>query len=121
MFKLCIYIYIYIFLSVEATCQATGDPHYRTFDGSKYDFMGKCEYVLAKDSMYNLFEIRQVNEACGNGRVSCTKSVSVIFGNLTITLKRGSVIKNGRVVSLSTSYEGKLIIWLIYLMKMQKR
>ncbi|XP_028406466.1 pro-epidermal growth factor-like [Dendronephthya gigantea] len=46
---------------VEATCVAHGDPHYRTFDGKRFDFMGKCEYVLAKDRVNNSFEIRQEN------------------------------------------------------------
>ena len=29
--------------------------------------MGKCEYVLVKDSVNNTFEVRQANEPCGNG------------------------------------------------------
>ena len=98
--------YSYAYL-VKATCSATGDPHYTTFDGTMYEFMGKCEYVLAKDSMYNWFEIRQVNEACGNGKVSCTKSVSVIFPNATINLWRGSVGVNGTSVNLPVYGKGK--------------
>ena len=27
-------------------CRAAGDPHYRTFDRSTYDFMGTCRYLL---------------------------------------------------------------------------
>ena len=101
--------YLFLFLSsVHATCKASGDPHYTTFDGSKYDFMGKCEYVLAKDNMYNWFEIREVNEACNGGKVTCTKSITVIFPEMVIYLKRGSVTVNGSKVDLPVSYPGKL-------------
>ena len=94
---------------VQATCKASGDPHYTTFDGSKYDFMGKCEYVLAKDSMNNSFEIRQVNEACNGGQVSCTKSLSVIFPELVIYLGRGSVMVNGSTVNFPYNYGGRIV------------
>ena len=57
--------------------------------------------------MYNWFEIKQVNEACGNGKVSCTKSVTVIFPNTTINLWRGSVGVNGTSVNLPVYGKGK--------------
>ncbi|XP_028410566.1 IgGFc-binding protein-like [Dendronephthya gigantea] len=89
---------------VEATCVTYGDPHYRTFDGKRFDFMGKCEYVLAKDRVNNTFEIRQENEPCGNGLVTCTKSITVIFPGLTIKLQRGMTNVNGGEISSSTNY-----------------
>ena len=67
--------------------------------------MGRCEYVLAKDN--DTFEIRQVNEPCGNGEPSCTKSLTVIFPNVTIQLLRGSVVVNDTEIDLPASYEGK--------------
>ena len=100
-------------IAVKATCRSSGDPHYRTFDGRRYDFMGKCEYVLAKDSISNWFEVRQVNEACGNGRVSCTKSLSVIFPRIVIDLQRGSVAVNRTNVVLPYNYGGKLFVCVI--------
>ena len=90
----------FLFVLVEGTCNARGDPHYSTFDGTHYDFMGTCQYVLAKDGVNDTFEIRQVNEKCGNGQPSCTKSLTVIFPNVTIQLLRGSVVVNGATVSL---------------------
>lgn len=31
-----------------ATCFVYGDPHYLTFDGRHFGFMGKCTYILAQ-------------------------------------------------------------------------
>ena len=77
--------------------------------------MGKCEYVLSKDSMHNWFEIREVNEACNGGKVTCTKSISVIFPVMAIYLKRGSVMVNGSTVTLPYSRGGKITVYVFYL------
>lgn len=47
-------------------CSAIGDPHYQTFDGKRYDFMGQCSYVLMKTMN---FSIEAENVAC-SGSIS---------------------------------------------------
>ena len=79
-FSFLISCFVCFFCIEEKTCSATGDPHYTTFDDKRYDFMGQ-------------FEVLQGNEACGNGEISCTKSLTVNLGGLTIFLERGGLVK----------------------------
>lgn len=64
-----------------STCQATGDPHYVTFDKEKFDFQGTCVYQLAglcsKDPELVPFEVRVQNENRANKAVAYTKLVEI--------------------------------------------
>ncbi|XP_045237182.2 IgGFc-binding protein [Macaca fascicularis] len=76
----------------SATCQASGDPHYTTFDGRRFDFMGTCVYVLAQTCGtrpgLHQFAVLQENVAWGNGRVSVTRVITVQVGNFTLRLEQ---------------------------------
>ncbi|XP_021107375.1 IgGFc-binding protein [Heterocephalus glaber] len=83
------------------TCQASGDPHYTTFDGQRFDFMGTCVYVLAQTCGTRpglpQFTVLQENAPWGNGRYSATRVVTVIVGNYTLRLEQNKrkVMVNG--------------------------
>ncbi|XP_014408997.2 IgGFc-binding protein [Camelus ferus] len=76
----------------SATCQASGDPHYTTFDGRRFDFMGTCVYALARTCGTQpglaQFAVLQENVAWGNGKVSVTRAITVQVANFTLRLEQ---------------------------------
>lgn len=62
-------------LTCGSRCGAIGDPHYQTFDGKHFDFMGKCSYYLLK--MDDNLEITAENVACP-GKYLCLQYISTI-------------------------------------------
>lgn len=78
--------------SCGARCGSVGDPHYVTFDGKRYDFMGKCSYYLMKT---DTITVEAENVACSGAisesmnflpsfsteMPSCTKSLTIKFND----------------------------------------
>ena len=92
-------------------CSAVGDPHYTTFDGHQYDFMGQCAYTMVK---HQDFEIINENHQCDgfkptealrthyemNHPPTCTRAVIIKMNNQTVKLKqRKEVMFDGEEVT----------------------
>ena len=94
-----------------AVCEASGDPHYITFDKMKFNFQGMCDYVFAEDcgTGKNLFKVVSKNVRCG-GRVSCTAGVTVVVGKYVVTLtraRRTAIINGVRITKFPIKRPGK--------------
>ncbi|GIY60677.1 hypothetical protein CEXT_155381 [Caerostris extrusa] len=78
----------------QARCSSTGDPHYTTFDGYSYEFLGSCPYYL----VYNEdFKVIQENGPCtselnvepATDTMFCTHSVTVEYKGNSLVLEPG--------------------------------
>ncbi|XP_042533232.1 SCO-spondin-like [Dipodomys spectabilis] len=87
-------------------CQASGAPHYVTFDGLAFTFPGACEYLLLRE-VSGHFSVSAQNLPCGTSGLTCTKSLVVRVENTAVHLLRGrAVMVNGVSVRLPKVYTG---------------
>ncbi|KAJ8309988.1 hypothetical protein KUTeg_011853 [Tegillarca granosa] len=79
--------------SESCLCMASGDPHYKTFDGQMIHFMGTCKYTLSKSLTINdecAFNIEVKNEhRRNNKRVAYTRLVDLTIYGKTIRVGQG--------------------------------
>uniref|UniRef100_A0A8U8BMI3 Uncharacterized protein n=1 Tax=Geospiza parvula TaxID=87175 RepID=A0A8U8BMI3_GEOPR len=99
----------------RSICVATGDPHYTTFDGRRYDFMGTCVYLLAglcsTDPTLIPFAVTVENNHRGSHLVSFTKVVTMEVYNMTLSLSQEHPQKvkvNGVLLDLPFTHNHQL-------------
>ncbi|XP_077112444.1 IgGFc-binding protein-like [Ranitomeya variabilis] len=100
-------------------CTASGDPHYISFDGRKFDFQGTCVYQLTAlcDKTRGLtdFEIWVRNQNRGNVRVSYTTGIHIKAYGLEIEASRqhpNKVMINKTLINLPFRFpNGQLSIY----------
>ncbi|XP_061227383.1 LOW QUALITY PROTEIN: IgGFc-binding protein-like [Neopsephotus bourkii] len=86
----------------QATCQVAGDPHYFTFDGMMYTFVGTCTYTLVEVVNTNSvipITILGKNEDRGLRGATYLKDVYIDVYGVRITLQKNQriLLNNERV------------------------
>ncbi|XP_053545229.1 mucin-5AC-like [Bombina bombina] len=79
----------------ECVCGGWGVAHYITFDGTYYDFSGKCTYVLVQQitPRFDHFRVYIDNFSCDPDDPDCVKTLRIMYKTDTIALFSQNVNK----------------------------
>ncbi|KAJ6663859.1 hypothetical protein lerEdw1_009939 [Lerista edwardsae] len=95
-----------------ATCSASGNSHYVSFDGQRFDFQGDCVYqftgLCGRRGDLADFLVLVQNDQRGSQSASFTRAVEIKVYNTSVVISRGHLAKvmvNGLLTNLPYSFE----------------
>ncbi|CAM9601467.1 unnamed protein product [Lampetra fluviatilis] len=94
-------------------CVAWGLSHFRSFDGSLFEFRGGCSYLLAGDCTDQTFSVVLRTVRPCNSLANCKRNLTITIGLIALDLSGsddGPVASSGSsLISIPTSWNGLLI------------
>jgi von Willebrand factor type D domain len=98
-------------------CFYGGDPHYKSFDGRRFDYQGVCKHLLvgllpgqAAGDLLS-FQVFGRNEyRNGYTAVAWFHDVEIVYSNESIQLTRGASLSDSAIATVKTTFGDQMLI-----------